>query len=368
MRFTNVSGAPANWTMGFRRDGRELLVVMAKVTYVLPLSGQEASPAPEQVPLVQADVFTGQPGLSSPLYESDYAHSKPGCDVLLIGSAYAPRAQEATRVVVGIKVGSVAKTFAVVGPRVWQKGPLGITPSTPRAFQSLPITYDCAFGGTDRTHQDRGQTRTFVSNPVGAGYYHYTDDIDGKPMPNTEQVDRPVTEPNGKYLPMALSPIGRNWAPRSGFAGTYDKDWIENTAPLWPADFDERYFQAAPQDQIVPHPQGGEPVVLGKLTPDGYRAFQLPVRRMPVTFIPHKGRDATRQGVLDTIVFEPDREIFTLTWRVTLPLGKSVFDVKETVVGEMPAAWHRARRSPGKPYYRSLGEAVAAIRKTRNGR
>ena len=107
--------------------------------------------------------------------------------------------------------------------------------------------------------------------------------------------------------------------------------------------------------------------MLRNVTPDGERAFQLPARRMPVTFIPHKGRDATREGVLDTILFEPDHERFSLTWRVTLPLGKSVFDVKETVVGEMPPGWHRARRSPGKPYFTSLGEAVAALQRRRSG-
>ena len=86
-----------------------------------------------------------------------------------------------------------------------------------------------------------------------------------------------------------------------------------------------------------------------------------------MTFIPYQGRDAIRETYLDTIVFEPDHGRFTLTWRVTLPLGRSVFDVQETVVGEMPEAWHRARRFPGKTYYRSLGEAVEALR-LRRGR
>jgi hypothetical protein len=80
---------------------------------------------------------------------------------------------------------------------------------------------------------------------------------------------------------------------------------------------------------------------------------------MPVTFIPYRGYDATRDSVLDTIVLEPDQERFTLTWRASLPLARSVFDVKETIAGEMSAAWHRARRS-GKDYYPSLSALVAA--------
>src|SRR2546422_6031182 len=44
-----------------------------------------------------------------------------------------------------------------------------------------------------------------------------------------------------------------------------------------------------------------------------------------------------------TLFRSPDQQRFTLTWRVALPLGRSVFDVKETVVGEMSPAWYRAR-------------------------
>jgi hypothetical protein len=75
MRLTNVSGVPAAWTMGFRRDGRELLVVMAKATYVLPRDGEEPAPAPEQVPLVEADVFTAPEACSSRTIASTIALS-----------------------------------------------------------------------------------------------------------------------------------------------------------------------------------------------------------------------------------------------------------------------------------------------------
>jgi hypothetical protein len=234
--------------------------------------------------------------------------------------------------------------------------------SDPRPFASLPLTYDNAYGGTDTTRRNEGRTDTFLLNPVGKGFWRHTDRVEGGLLPNTEQLDRPVEKIGGDYVPMAFSPIGRSWMPRRTYAGTYDQEWIENSAPLWPDDFDERYFQAAPPDQTMAYPTGGEPVVLRNLTPEGHRVFRLPQRRMPMTFIPHSGRDANRDGSLVTIVLEPDRERFTLTWRVALPLGRSVFDVKETIVGEMPRGWHRARQFPGKTYYRSLGELANARR------
>ena len=358
MRFTNQTGLPAGWTMGFEPDGREMLVVMAKATYVLPPLGEQPVLATKHVPLIEADEFTGEPGLSAPRYETDYAHRKPACDVLLLGSAYAPPGRQVTRVQVGLKVADMVKQFAVVGERHWRRQLVGVSASAPQPFTAMPISYDTAFGGTDRTHEDRSDT--FKPNPVGVGYWRHTDHIDNQPLPTSEQHDAPVSAHDGAYRPMSFSPIGRNWSPRAAHAGTYDQDWIENTAPLWPADFDPLYFQAAPPDQLIPYPQGGEQVVLRNLTADNQRSFQLPVHRMPIVFIPHKGRDVHIAAHIDTLVIEPDLNRFTMTWRANLPLGKSVFDVKETILGEMPVAWHRARRFPGKTYYPGLAALVKA--------
>ena len=362
MKFTNVSGCVAGWTAGYEPDGREMLVVIIKATLSLPLAGQEAGPLADPCPLVTADVFTGEPGLSAPKVESDYAHRKPFCDVVLVGSAYAPQGTAISRVPVALQVGSMVKQFSVVGDRFWTKT-MGVIASTgPRPFQRMPISYDVAFGGTDRTLESHnGQVFTFRANPVGHGYWHETTEIDGKPLPNTELLGQEVTQHKGAYTPASFSPVGRNWSPREQYAGTYDRTWLENDAPFWPKDFDYRYFQCAAEDQWIPFPIGGELVTLKNLTPDGQRSFRLPVRPMPVTFIPYRGYDVTRDAVVDTILFEPDDERFTLTWRTSLPLGRSLFDVKETIAGEMPRGWHRARRA-NKNYYASLGELAAARR------
>jgi hypothetical protein len=290
------------------------------------------------------------------------------CDVLLIGSAYAPAAQRVNRCVVSVEVGAMTKRFAVIGPRVWVRR-LGIVVATsPEPFERVPLSYDIAWGGTDRTREPQGMTDAYPANPVGQGFWRNTDHVDGQPLPQTEVIGQSVDSPHGKYVPQALSPIGRNWVPRRRFAGTYDGAWLETRAPLWPEDFDDRYFQAAPADQAIPYPTGGERVVIGNLTPDGHRAFQLPAHPMPVTFIPHKGRDLNRFADIDTLVLEPDANRLTMTYRCTLPLARSVFDVKEVVAGEMSAAWHRARRFPGKVYHASLADAVRAGSKRRGAR
>ena len=146
MDFVNETKLEAGWTLGFQPDGRELLVVAVKGTYNIPKNSEEPSLAETQVPLTEADEFTGEPGLSAPLYETDYAHQKPYCDVLLNGSAYAPKGRPVKKVNVAIRVASMSKYFVVVGDRIWQKKLLNIAPSQPKPFTQMQITYDHAFG------------------------------------------------------------------------------------------------------------------------------------------------------------------------------------------------------------------------------
>ncbi len=66
----NATKMQAGYTMGMQPDGRELLVVVVKGTFTIPKNDEEPQLAQEQVPLVEADEFTGEPGFSAPLYES----------------------------------------------------------------------------------------------------------------------------------------------------------------------------------------------------------------------------------------------------------------------------------------------------------
>src|SRR6266545_6024841 len=120
MELLNATDMLAGYTMGMQPDGRELLVVAIKGTFAIPQNGEKPALAVEQVPLFEADIFTGEPGFSAPLYESDYAPHKPRCDVLLNGSAYAPSGKPISRVRVSLQVGSMSKSFDVVGNRVWK--------------------------------------------------------------------------------------------------------------------------------------------------------------------------------------------------------------------------------------------------------
>src|SRR5690606_10490705 len=310
--------------------------------------------------LVEADVFTGEPGFSAPLYESDYAPFKPRCDVILNGSAYAPGGKPAAKVPVGIKVGRVAKVFNVVGDRRWEAGIGGIAPGHPTPFVRKAITYDVAFGGTDRFSDDPADHDAYMPNPCGIGFRKglTTGPINGTPVPSTEERDNPVRSPLGRYRPMSFGPVGRGWEPRYKLAGTYDDAWLENVFPFLPSDFDERYYQCAPEDQQTDHLSGGETATLANLTPDGRRECEIPRLDVRVRLLLADGERVEETAKADTLCLEPDLERFVVVWRTHLPLGRNMFDVRQVIVGRMSRGWWRAREL-GKSYFPTPAAAIA---------
>ncbi len=335
MKIEHITGMETAYTMGLRPDGRELMVVCLKGTFTIPENGGTPQLAKDQLPLVDADVFTGEPGVSAPLYESDYAPFKPHCDVLLNGSAYAPNGKPTRKVDVHLSLGPVSKSFSVVGNRYWKSGTVSTSATKPELFTQMPISYDCAFGGADKNHKNPDKHKYYPTNPIGQGFHYYSKSryIDGKPLPNTEEFRRPVKKPGGKYRPMAFGSIPRSWPDRVKLAGTYDQDWQDNTFPFLPADFDNAYFQAAPKEQQMPYPKSGEKVCLINLTPEGRTEFALPRINLLAWFFLKNGEEIGKELVPDTVMIEPDERRLTMTCRASLPLKKNMMEVEMVVLG-----------------------------------
>jgi hypothetical protein len=351
MELINATRLTAGYNMGLEPSGRELLVVVIKGTFVLPKPGEQVRLADEQLPLIMADTFTGAPGFSAPVHEIDFAPRKHACDVLLTGHAHAPAGTQVTRLRAGLKVGSMHKVFDVVGDRVWQAGLTGITASEPQYFTQMPISYDRAFGGADRHSEDEAEHDAYLPNPVGRGWHKHLKNawVDGSPLPNTEAPGQPVGFPSDKLTPMALGPLARGWPQRARYAGTYDDKWLAEVFPFLPQDFDERYYQAAPEDQQMPLPKATMDVVLEGFRPDGTRRFNLPYFDAPVHVFPKRGDREDLNATLDTIVFEPDHERFTMTWRVARPLKKNMFEIAQVLVGKKGRDWWQQREQVAFP-------------------
>lgn len=346
MELINATRMVAGYTMGIEPSGRELLVVVIKGTFHLPRTPEEPLRLHEQqLPLIMADTFTGEPGFSAPFYEVDFAPRKKRVDVLLNGSAYAPDGRPTTRVPVGLQVNGISKRFAVIGNRHWSTGIAGVSASDPEPFTVMPITYDRAYGGVDNKHEDPAKHAAYMRNPVGRGFHKHlkTEWVDGAPLPNTEESNRPVTSTDDDYAPMSFGPIGRGWDPRYRYAGTYDDKWLEEHFPFLPPDFDEQYYQAAPLDQQFNGPLGGQEITLVNLTPDGRRSFTIPLFDAPMHVFPKRGEREDHKATLDTLVLEPDQERFSLTWRICRPLKKNMFEIAQVLVGKKGDEWWQQR-------------------------
>lgn len=353
MELINATKMVAGYTMGMDPDGREYLVVVVKGTFDIPETGEEPKLSAEQLSLIEADTFTGEPGFSAPIYESDYCLTKPKCDVIVNGSAYAPGGKPATKIKVGFLVGSLSKIIEVVGDRNWSRS--GGLPDYPQPFTVMPITYDRAFGGTDESNSDKA--KAYDLNPVGVGYRPMMgrDELSLHPVPNTQEPGKNITSSRGKYKPMSFGPIGRSWPPRLGYAGTYDDQWLENEFPFLPADFDNRYFQFAPEDQQIPYPNGGEKIILMNLNAKGHTEFRLPSNHMPIQIYLKNCEVHNLQAVIDTIVFSPNEGVFNIVWRVSLPLKQNMFEILQVRIGE-ESKDHRRVREVGKPDYSTTQE------------
>jgi len=103
----------------FRADVAAVLDPHARQHYLVVLSATfEAQPgksmriAEEQTALADIDVHFGDPATSSVKYDADYAFEKPGVDVVVNGSAYAPNGRPTSHVQVGIRVGGVLEKKA----------------------------------------------------------------------------------------------------------------------------------------------------------------------------------------------------------------------------------------------------------------
>ena len=314
------------------KNGAEVWLVCVKGTFIISPNGSTQL-ADEQMEVCLAPKFRGEAGQSSLLYESDLVHTKSNTDVILQGHAYTPGGKPATQVDVTLKVAKISKTLRVIGDRVWKKSLLGMKLSKPQPFIKMPLTYERAFGGTDQMSENPKHHGWEPRNPVGSGFATRRVHLIGKPAPNVEGPKSLIRRWKDRPRPVGFGPIPGHWSPRVGFAGTYDEQWEKDRLPLLPEDFDERFYQCAPEDQQVPgFLKGGELVELYNLTPNGALRFRLP--RVTLGFGTNFGGNDTQEhrAVLHTVILEPDVPRAIMVWHTNLPCHHKVQKLLNTTI------------------------------------
>lgn len=273
----NTTGMEAGLTVSCDKSGCDYYVVVIKGTFAVDQTGAVALAAKQEA-LVYADVHFGEPEVTSIRYECDFARFKPRADVLVIGDAHAPHGDPTDRLEVSLEVASIKKQITVFGDRKWEHSFGAYYPSPPMPFVSLPLIYERAFGGSDKSHEQQKFHATELRNPIGVGFHKSatSESIEGSPLPNLENAESPIRDWSDHPAPVGFGVIGRNWHPRIGAAGTYDEKWLKERFPFLPADFEDNYLQSAPPDQQTAFLQGGELVRCVNMTPDQEFRFTLP--------------------------------------------------------------------------------------------
>ncbi|MFL5249615.1 MAG: DUF2169 domain-containing protein [Myxococcales bacterium] len=312
--------------------GEGVVITVVKQRFQITPKGTTTRAPGAKVNVTDVPWDEDKPETSSLKLPSDLCIHKPGTDVVVAASAMAKGRAKVRQLDVGLRIGSLQKVLRVFGLRVWYRGLTGIVLSDPQVFEEVPLRWEYAWGGRDDS--DPKKPLEEPRNPAGRGVTREPASLLGKPGPAIEDVAHLVSTCKSSPPPMGVGPIGRHWMPRRKYAGTYDETWKKTRMPLPPDDFDPRFDQAAPPDQIANgYLRGGEQVGLHNLCADGPLVFELP--RLAF-FVGSRldGKLVEHRTAMDTVVLLPNERAFEMTWRAVVPVPRKTYRLEGIQVHE----------------------------------
>ncbi|AKT36749.1 DUF2169 family type VI secretion system accessory protein [Chondromyces crocatus] len=306
----------------WRRSTGELTqTVICKATFdLLPGTCQLAER--QEQPLDDDAHWNDDPSRS--LYApSDLVPFKARADVLLVGKAYAPRAQPVRSLVARLVVAEIDKTVEAIVDRLL--GPDGQLTEGPW-FTAMPLVYERASGGPE------------TWNPVGVSSSR--PDKQGRIRhPNLQPVGPQQTATKVTTPPTAFGPLAPSWPAKSRLLGALGASWGPThhlRAPL-PERLDPAWFNAAPSDQQVAVLRADQRLRLENLNRDHPLLLTaLPGLQPSVRAEIQGERPLDLRMTCDTLWIDTDRAVCTLTWRGQVPLrkpdmaGRVVVSIMET--------------------------------------
>jgi hypothetical protein len=349
------------------RHGHDVLAIIGKLTFVLSPSGR-ADVADEPVPIFARDDYAPArtPDRRWPCLRraSDLVDEKPGTDVTLCGTAY-PSGRE-TSMLVALRVAAspreLSKVIRVHGQRVWLRDIGGVRPGPAAPLEPTPLTYDLAYGGEDR---EGDEPLVEWRNPAGCGVARDKKTLVDRPAPQLEDPRAPLD--GDAPAPAGFGPVPGYWAPRAGWAGTFDDVWRRERAPLPPADFDPRHHLAGPADLWSESPlRGDEAIEVVGASAEGPLRLALP-RVMPRFEVLLRGEVTAVACRLDTLALDTDARTASLVFRgrVRLPRKSEQLEAVYASLGDGTDAALRDRWRPALPVL--PGDVSAASRTDRAG-
>lgn len=330
LQLKNSTPFAANITVLPDEDGIDSLYINVKARFNI---GSQWTLAEEQTPPQEEDVYWEEPGSSSLKYASDFHLGKPATDIVMLGEACAPGQASVRQLDVNLTVANLSKTIRVFGDRVWTNGQI----SAPAAFQTMPLLYERAFGGTQ--HGEGGGAEGTVMaaeerNPVGLGFRGTRPDreMEGAALPNLEDPRCLIRSTSDCPEPACFGFRAPNWRPRAALAGTYDDQWLKNRAPYLPADYSRSFVNAAHPDLVYGgFLQGGEAVVITNMHPNGDLRFNLPCIKLAGR-VEMAGSTETPPFNLETVLLEPNQLQVSLVWKAKVRCDKKALKIKQVSI------------------------------------
>jgi hypothetical protein len=305
-------------------DGIDTLYLIIKGTFKLE-NRLEISEA--QLPPKEADEYWGDPSNSSLKYASDYHIGKKATDIALVGSAWPYNERMVSQLDVVLTVAERQKILRVYGKRQWRHKL--ITP--PQPFEFMPIRYEYAYGGVHIMNHENSEVLAEEFNPIGIGFpgKRKLTEFEGQLLPNIEDPEQPLKNPGDISRPAGFGFIAPSWLPRRQYAGTYDGEWQKKRMPYLPEDFDKRFFNCAHPDLVFDrYLQGGEPVEIEHVSPNGPLNFNIP-RCHFINRFKFANRIEEPCFNMETVLIEPDDRRLSLVWRAEVRCDKEALNIRE---------------------------------------
>lgn len=327
MELINPTPLPGLAFRQFDQNGDLDCVVTLRGTFE-HVQGGEARWRADQMPLQWEDAYEGDPHSTPMQHQSDLVPEKPGTDVTFLGASHAPEGPSPSWTC-QMDVGPIHKRLHVSGSRKWQpvvkparwpfrrhEDIVDWELTLPEPTASVPLDWRFAAGGQNAFEDIEPDDR----NRIGCGRLGPKETWQNRAVPAPQISADP--DLSRATRPAGFGPIPPFWRQRARYAGTYDDVWVEQRHPLLPEDFDPRFWQCAPEDQVVtPHLQAGESYRLTNLHPE-YRVAsgQLPALNLALRV----DEGGWMPLNLDGVQFDwRDDALILLTWRVRFPLPEA---------------------------------------------
>jgi len=285
-------GRTAATAIAWRFKGELRVTAIVKATFAFASDSVMARTDPQAI--LRDEVHHGGSPARSIRFTTDLVPYRKRADVLFTGSAHAPAGRPVESRTVRLAVFEGARPLLDKKLLVRKKG----------GFQTIPLTYERAFGGIG-----------FPENPFGEGFLE-----DNAPDgPN-------IVDPADPRRVAGFAPIAEALVTRKRLLGSLPRPSFGREIVPIPDAFDWDFFQASPADQRTDFLRGEEWIVLEGLHPtlDSAR-MRLPGARGLARIHGLSGFGLQEGKALamyaDTLHISGDEQRCTVTWRGTFPVA-----------------------------------------------